>query len=162
MISKTVEYVDYDGNKRKETHYFHLNKAELTTWLITNGDYTLDKVLERLYHEHKGSEIMAIFEDLLRRSYGRKSLDGRKFEKNDEIWEDFHQTEAYSEIFMELVSDSKKAAEFINKVVPENIGANINEIIKNNPDAISDELKDYLLDIDEAGNKVQSGLSTSV
>lgn len=147
MLAKKIEFVDYDGNKRTETHYFHLNKAELTLWLTTAGDYTLDKVLERLYKERNGKKIMEIFEDLLRKSYGRKSLDGRKFEKSEEIWNDFHDTEAYSNLFMELVTDAKKAAEFVNGVIPDDITDEVSEIIKNNPDAIPDELKDYIGEI---------------
>lgn len=144
MLVKTIEFTDYDGNKRKEDHFFYLNKAELIKWLTTSGDYTIDKVLERLSTERNGKKIMDVFESLIHASYGRKSLDGRKFEKSKEIWDDFYQTEAYSVLFTELVTDAKKAADFFNGIIPKDLAEEIEKIIKENPDAISDAAKDYV------------------
>lgn len=143
MYKRTIEFVDYNGQVRKEDHYFHLNKAEVIKWLTTSGDYTLDKVLERLSKERNGKKIMDIFEDIIRRAYGRKSLDGRKFEKSEEIWNDFYQTEAYSVLFTELVTDANKAADFVNQIIPRELADEIAKIIRENPDGIPDELKDY-------------------
>lgn len=145
MLKKTVTYTDFNGEKRTEDHYFHLNKAEITKMMITDGDYTLDKVLQRLSTERNGKKIMEIFEDLLKKSYGKQSLDGRKFEKNDEIWNDFVSTEAYSIIFMELVTDAQKAAEFVNKIIPKDLADEVNKIIEEHPEGIPDELKDYVV-----------------
>lgn len=143
MYKRTIEFEDFDGNKRKEDFYFHLTKAEVIKWLTTSGDYTLDKVLERLWAERNGKRIMEIFEDLLRKSYGRKSLDGRKFEKSEEIWSDFSQTEAYSVLFTELVTDAKKAAMFVNSVIPKDLADDVAKIVQENPDAIPGHLRDY-------------------
>lgn len=117
MFAKTVTYEDFNGEKRTETYMFNLTKSELMMWITTEGEYTLDKVLERLVEKRNGRQIMETVEDLLHRSYGVKSLDGRKFEKSEEIWKDFFHTEAYSQIFMELVTDQVKTAEFVNGVV---------------------------------------------
>lgn len=144
MLKRSITFEDYDGNQRTEDHYFNLNKSEIIKWLTTNGDYTLDKLLGRLYTERNGKKIMDIFESLIKMSYGRKSLDGRKFEKNDEIWNDFFQTEAYSVLFTELVSDAKKAAEFVNKIIPKDLSDEVDKIIKNHPEGIPDTLKDYV------------------
>lgn len=144
MYKKTISYIDYDGNERKEDCYFHLNQSEVIKWLTTSGDYTLDKVLIRLSKERNGKKIMEIFEDLIRRSYGRKSLDGRKFEKSEEIWQDFYQTEAYSNLFTELVTDAKKAANFVNNVIPKDLADSIAKIVNENPNGIPAELKDYV------------------
>lgn len=144
MLKKTIKYTDYEGNEREEECYFHLNKAEVTKWLTTSGDYTLDKVMRRLQKERNGKKIIEIFDDLLHRAYGRKSLDGRRFEKTEEIWKDFSETEAYSILFMELVTDAKKAADFVNAIIPEDMAAEIEQIIKDNPEGIPDEVKDYL------------------
>ena len=143
MYRKVIEFEDYNGNLLKEDFYFNLNKSEVIKWLTTTGDYTLDKVLERLAKERNGKKIMEIFEDLIHLSYGRKSLDGRKFEKNEEIWNDFYQTEAYSVLFTELVTDAQKAADFVNKIIPNDIAKEAEQIIRDNPDGIPDVFKDY-------------------
>lgn len=121
MFAKTVTYEDFDGEKRTETYMFNLTKSELLMWITTEGEYTLDKVLERLVEKKNGRQIMETVEDLLHRSYGVKSLDGRKFEKSEEIWKDFFYTEAYSQIFMELVTDENKTAEFVNGLVSKDL-----------------------------------------
>lgn len=143
MYKKTITFENYNGEKLTEDFYFNLNQAELIKWLTTSGDYTLDKVLERLSKERNGKKIMEIFEDLIHLSYGRKSLDSRKFEKTEEIWNDFYQTEAYSVLFTELVTDAKKAADFVNKIIPRDLANEVEKIIRDNPDGIPDALKDY-------------------
>lgn len=144
MLEKTITFTDYDGNRRTEKHYFNLTNAELTKWLTTTGEATLDKVLLRLATERNGREIINIFENLLKISYGRKSDDGRRFLKNDEIWEDFHQTEGYSELFMELISDGEKTAAFVNGIMPKEVANDIQKTMRENPDGIPAEIRDYL------------------
>lgn len=144
MYKKVVKYVDFDGNDRTEECYFNLTKAEIMMWLTQSGDYTLDKVLEKLVKERNGSKIMEMFEDLIRRSYGKKSLDGRKFEKSEAIWEDFKSTEAYSELFMSIVTDANNAADFINHIIPESLADDVQKALKENPAGIPDELRDYI------------------
>ena len=55
-------------------------------------------------------------EDIL---YGEKSPDGKRFIKNQELRDAFAQTEAYSDLFMELATDAEAAARFINGIVPQ-------------------------------------------
>lgn len=143
MYAKMIKFEDYNGVKREEEHFFNLNKAEVIKWLTTSGDYTLDKVLERLSKERNGKKIMEIFEEMIKMSYGKPSLDGRKFEKTDEIWNDFYQSDAYSELFTELVTDAAKAADFVNKIIPKDLADEVAKIIKDNPDGIPAELRDY-------------------
>lgn len=143
MLKRTITFVDYDNNERTEDFYFNMNKSEVIKWLTTSGDYTLDKVMDRLTKERNGKEIMRIFEEMIKISYGEKSLDGRKFEKSDEIWNNFYQTEAYSELFTELVTDAVKAADFFNGIIPKELGDEVKKIMDQYPDGIPDELKDY-------------------
>lgn len=143
MLKKTITYEDYNGASRTEDFYFNMNKSEVIKFLTTSGDYTLDKVMDRLTKERNGKEIMRIFEEILKISYGEKSLDGRKFEKSDKIWNDFYQTEAYSELFTELVTDAAKAADFFNGIIPKQLADEVNKIMDQYPDGIPDELKDY-------------------
>lgn len=118
MLKKTIKYVDYDGNEREEDFYFNLSKAEIAEMeLSINGG--LDKMINRIIMEHDNKRIIDLFKDLVLRSYGKKSDDGRRFIKNQELRDDFAQTEAYVELFMELATDSDAAAAFVNGIVPE-------------------------------------------
>lgn len=156
MYKRVVTYEDYDGNKRTEEHYFHLNKAEILQWLTCNGGFTIDKQLQRLYEASRGRDIMEVFEDLLKRSYGKKSLDGRRFDKSEELWQDFKATEAYSIIYTELITDAKKAGAFINAIIPNNLAVEVNKIMEENRDGVPEELRDYMTTdvLDESGKPV--------
>lgn len=117
MLKKNIKYVDYDGNDRAEDFYFNLNKAEvIELQLGTVGGLT--KTLEKIVQEKDTSRIIEYFKTIILRAYGEKSADGRRFIKSQELRDAFEQTEAYSELFMELASDAKMAAEFINGVLP--------------------------------------------
>lgn len=117
MLKKNIKYVDYDGNERTEDFYFNLNKAEvIELQLGTVGGLT--KTLEKIVQEKDASRIIEYFRTLILKAYGEKSADGRRFIKSQELRDAFEQTEAYSELFMELASDAKMAAEFINGVLP--------------------------------------------
>lgn len=135
MVKKTFTYVDFDGETRTEEHFFNLNKAELVKFLTTSDGYTIDKLMLRLSQENNGLKAMEIFEDLIHKSYGRKSLDGRKFEKSEELWLDFKESEPYSMLFMELIGDAAAAAKFIKELLPNDISLEIDKILKEDPKA---------------------------
>lgn len=120
MFKKTMTFKDFDGNVRTEDHYFHLTEAALVEMrLSVNGG--LEKYIEKISSGLDGKNLIETFKDIIKRSYGEKSLDGREFIQNEEVFERFKNTQAYSDLFMELATDSKKAAEFINGVLPENL-----------------------------------------
>lgn len=129
MIKKTVTYDDYNGFSRTEDFYFNLTKAEVMEMqLSTVGG--LDTMLKKLVASNDMPSIIKVFKDLVLKAYGEKSPDGRRFIKNDELRSEFEQTEAYSIIFMELATDDKAAAEFINGIVPKDLAdqANLKEV----------------------------------
>ena len=64
---------------------------------------------------------MRIFKDLVLKSYGVKSDDGRRFIKNEKLREEFEQTEAYSILYMELSTDADAAAAFVNGIIPADV-----------------------------------------
>lgn len=144
MVKKTITYADYDGNELTEDFYFNLNKAETIKWLTTSGGYTLDKMLERLYTERNGSEIIKIFEDLILNAYGKKSLDGKRFIKSEEMRKEFKETEAYSSLFMEIISDGKAAADFITSILPQDLIEQIQAEMAKNPEGVPEEMKDVI------------------
>lgn len=119
MIKKTIKYVDYNGNEREEDFYFNINKAEAVEMQARVGG-ELDGFIKRIIAEKDMERLVGFFKDLILMSYGRKSLDGRRFEKSKELSDEFSQTEAFPVLFMELANDADKAAEFVNGIVPNN------------------------------------------
>lgn len=121
MLKKTVTYVDYNGVERTEDFYFNLSKAEVTEMeLSVEGGFS--KMLEEIVKSNDNVRIVELFKQMVLKAYGEKSADGKRFVKSKEIAEAFSQTEAYSEIFMELALDEKAAAAFVNGIMPSNLG----------------------------------------
>lgn len=120
MIKRTMTYTDYDGNERTEDFYFNLTKAE-TTEMELSSEGGLTKLIEKIMAEQNSVEIIKVFKDLIRRSYGQKSLDGKRFIKSDELFEEFSQTEAYSDLFMELATNAESATAFVNGILPRDL-----------------------------------------
>lgn len=120
MIKKTITFTDYNGVERTEDFYFNLTEAELTEMeLSMAGGY--QQYVQNVINAMDGPSLIRLFKDLIMRTYGIKSPDGREFRKSDEISRSFAQTEAYSKLFMELATDSKAAADFVNGVVSDDM-----------------------------------------
>ena len=117
MLKRTMTYTDYNGRSRTEDFYFNLTQAEVTEMELS-VDGGLVEMINRIVAAKDGKQIIALFKDIVLRAYGEKSPDGRRFVKNQEIRDAFAQTEAYSDLFMELATDAQKAAEFVNGIVP--------------------------------------------
>lgn len=124
MLSKTIKYTDYNGVEREEKFLFNLSKAELMEMEMgTAGG--LAESIRHIIETQDGGLIMKTFKDLILKAYGEKSADGKRFIKvNDAgvpLSVAFSQTEAYSELFMELATDSMAAAKFVEGIVPNDI-----------------------------------------
>lgn len=117
MLKKTITYPGYDGETYKEDFYFNLKESEvLEMELGSSGG--LSTYLTRIVAAKDTPEIVKIFKELILKSYGIKSPDGKRFMKSPEISQAFAETEAYSQLFMELATDDIKGAEFINGITP--------------------------------------------
>lgn len=117
MIKKTVTFTDYNGVARTEDFYFNLSKAEVMELeMSTTGG--LAETIQKIVAAQDAPAIIKIFKDLVLRAYGEKSPDGRRFIKSEDIATAFSQTEAYSQIFMELATDADAAAKFVNGIIP--------------------------------------------
>lgn len=127
MLKKTITYTDYNGVERTEDFYFYLSKADLMEMEMgTTGGFA--EMIQKVVNAQDAPAIIKIFKDLILKAYGEKSADGKRFIKNDELREAFSQTEAYSQLFMELATDSDAAAKFVNGIMP----ADVSEKIQNN------------------------------
>ena len=120
MIKKTVTYEDYNGEMRTETFYFHFTEAEILDMEMgTEGGFA--ERIQRIIDAKDQSALMKLIKKFVIDAYGVKSPDGKRFIKNDEVKAAFLECPAYSDIFMDMVTDDKLAAEFVNGVVPKNM-----------------------------------------
>ena len=117
MLKKTITYTDYDGNPRTEDFYFNLSKAEVAEMELSEIG-GLSTLLKKIIAERNNKKIIELFKDLILRAYGEKSPDGKRFVKNQELRDAFCQTEAYSELFMELAGNAEAAVAFVNGITP--------------------------------------------
>lgn len=117
MLKKTMEYTDYNGVTRKETFYFNLTKAEIMEMeMSTDGGFA--EMIQRVVDAKDAPTIIKIFKELILKAYGEKSDDGKRLIKSEELSTAFSQTEAYSDLFMELSTDANAAAAFVNGIIP--------------------------------------------
>lgn len=117
MLKKRIKYTDYNGTTREEDFYFNLTKAEIMEMEMgTQGGLT--EMINRIIETQDAPSIIKVFKQIILKAYGEKSPDGKRFIKSTELSESFSQTEAYSELFMELASDSDAASKFVNGIIP--------------------------------------------
>lgn len=120
MYKKMIKYTDYNGVEREEPFYFNLNKAEIAEMQLT-AEGGLNEYIQRIIDTDDRPKLVELFKRLILKAYGVKSDDGKRFIKKENgrlLSEDFEQTEAYAELFMQLASDADAAADFVNGLTP--------------------------------------------
>lgn len=117
MLPKKIKSIDFDGNEREETYYFNITEAEMADMALSQ-EGGLDVYINRIIETKSIPELKDLFKFIIDKSYGIKSDDGRYHRKSPEILADFKATQAYSNLVMELLSDTDKAIAFINGVIP--------------------------------------------
>lgn len=124
MYTRKVTYTDYDGKERTETLRFNLTKAELAEmrFSVSGG---MEQMLQEIIDADDQPKLIKVFKELLLKSYGVKSPDGKRFIKNQEITDEFVQSEAYSEMFMLLATNDEVAAEFVKGIIPSSVAEQI-------------------------------------
>lgn len=140
MYCKEITYTGYDDQLRTEKFYFNLNKAEIAEMMLTDSDATLDQVFEYFRQTRNGKQLFKMVKDLISSSYGVKSADGRSFLKTPEITQAFMQSEAFSELFMELLADPDKVAEFFIGIVPKDLQKNLSDVYKRYPNMTPEDV----------------------
>lgn len=134
MLKKTITYTDFNDEKRTEDFYFHLSKAELME-MEMGVEGGLNVKINKIISAKDSPSIIKIFKEIILKAYGEKSDDGRRFMKADEngypLSSKFVETEAYSVLFMELSTDAKAAAAFVNGLVPKDL-SKLDDSISNN------------------------------
>lgn len=117
MLKKTITYTDYNEVERTEDFYFNLTKAELME-MEMGAVGGLSGMIEKIVSAKDAPAIIKVFKELILKAYGEKSADGKRFIKSKEISDAFAQTEAYSQLFMELATDTDAASKFVNGIAP--------------------------------------------
>lgn len=120
MLRRPIKYTDFNGNEREEDFYFNLTKAEIMEMEL-GVDGGLSEVLRKMVNTQDVKNIVKYFKSIVLQAYGEKSNDGKRFIKIDNgirLAEVFVETEAYSNLFIELLGDPDKMADFINSLVP--------------------------------------------
>lgn len=116
MFKHVIKYTDYNGTEREEQFYFNLSKAELMEMELST-QAGVEEMIRMLIATNDNAKIVQIYKDLILKSYGIKSEDGRRFIKSQALRDQFEQSEAYSEFFMEILSNNKLQSDFINGVI---------------------------------------------
>lgn len=116
MFKKEITYVDFDGVSRTEPFYFNLTKAEIIEYENSKKG-GVSNLLQKIISSEDNVQLVQLFKEFIMMSYGEKSADGRRFIKSKELSEAFAQTEAYSELFMQLCTDADFASKFVNGVI---------------------------------------------
>lgn len=150
MLQKSIKYVDYNGVEREEVFLFNLTKAELMEMeLGTTGGLT--EMIQKIIQTKDQPSIIKIFKELILKAYGEKSADGKRFIKTDEhgnpLSRAFSETEAYSNLFMELSTDDKAAAAFVNGIIPEGLSKELESV------DIQEAMKGNVVQLPQNSNK---------
>lgn len=120
MIKKVIKYIDYNDVEREETFWFNLSKSELSRMALMQDGDMAEKIREMVKAKDTKA-IMQIFEDIISKSYGIKSDDGKRFMKSEEISRSFVESPAYDELYFELIQDGEKMAAFISALLPKDL-----------------------------------------
>lgn len=123
MLKKTITFENLDGEQVTKDFYFNLNKAELLTLQLSEKG-GLEKKLQKIQSEENYFGLLDLIKDLVLRSYGEKDDDGIKFVKarnGIRLATEFEQSEAFSELIIELTSSSDALQSFINGIVPKDV-----------------------------------------
>jgi hypothetical protein len=127
MLKKTITYPTLDGEKITEDFYFNLTKAELIEMEVS-AEGGFKSHLERIIASRNGAEIISEMKRLILLSYGVKSDDGKRFIKSQQLRDEFSQTEAFSELFMDLATNAGAAAQFITGVIPKDLAEDVEKL----------------------------------
>ena len=127
MIRKEITYTDYNGAEKTEAYWFNLNKAELLRLQFGVKGMDFHGVLTQMAADKEGGFIMDSVDDVIMKSIGQRTEDGR-FVKDPEYAAWFKTTDAYSELFTELCTDTVNGPIFMNGLIPENMKSSESEV----------------------------------
>lgn len=136
MLKQDITYRTFDDEVATETLYFNITKSELLEQLDL-GD-KLEDLQKRLGGEERTlttkeiQEVLDMVKLFMRLSYGVRSEDGKRFLKNEQVWEEFTQTATYDAFLFSLFEQPEKAITFMVNVLPSDLIEKAREIAEQN------------------------------
>lgn len=134
MFKHSVQYNDFNGNERKEDLYFHLSLPEVTRLQAEIGT-DIESHVKNLVDNQDMSQLIAFLEKMLLNSYGQKTSDGKSFHKSKELRDAFEYSQAYAEVFEQVMTNPDLARKF-GQSVADNGKTRKNEV---KPQVVNDE-----------------------
>ena len=117
MFKKDFTYTDFFGNDRNETCCFQLTQTELLEIEASVPGGLMAKAFNSIQDRNEPI-LMQIYKDLILKSYGEVSQDGRRFVKGDEISKAFSETPMYDMLFTWLIEDPEAIDTFMIGILP--------------------------------------------
>ena len=132
MHKMTIDYKDYDGSQRSKDCWFHLKQTELLEIAAEFPDDLTDELASedteighKIYEALGKKGVMKFIKDLILKSYGVRSRDGKFFEKSEKSTYQFSQTLAFEKLYYDMITKDDVFVSFVNAVVPNNTDENI-------------------------------------
>lgn len=129
MLKKDITYKNYDEESVTETFWFHISKAELVELRLVKGE-GYEAYLNKIIASENYKEILPIFKEIIALSIGRRDEEKKTFVKDPDYAQSFMSSEAYSELFMEFLTDVGAFVTFVNGVVPKDLSEQIHEAME--------------------------------
>jgi hypothetical protein len=111
MFKHNIKYTDFNGTERDEDFYFHLSLPEVARIEARVGT-SIKHHTENLISQGNNKDLLDFLEETILTSYGKKSNDGKSFMKSPELRREFEYSQAYANMFEQMLLDKEWAAKF--------------------------------------------------
>lgn len=137
MLKKTIKFKDLDGNQLEEDFYFNLSKAEIAEMEIGEAKHGgMSAIIEKIVAETDGKKIVELLNEIIKKSYGVRSSDNRRFIKSEEAWEEFFYSDARDELLYELFTNPTAASDFVKGIVPSEVSDKMGDSGETSPEEL--------------------------
>lgn len=122
MVFKDIKYIDANGEEKTRRCYFHLSEIEQTRIdaKYSQGYADLAEYIKDIVDRHQKVAIIDVLEDIILTAYGVRSSDNQGFTKTPAIREEFSNSFAYAQFFVDLTNNPDDFKAFITKVMEKN------------------------------------------
>ena len=156
MYKRIIKYTNLKDERKVEELYFYLSPKNLKKLDAKYQDQGgIRGLFQKMITKNDNRLILETIEDIILSSYGIVSEDGNRFIQNDTVRSEFECSCAYEQLFDELTSTAEAFGEFLKKILPNEVQAEIAKAEKEGnvemPEIVAEMLKEQ-----EAAEKVTS------